>query len=126
MVGVLQYVAVVAIATWMFWRIFDKAGLPTWWAWLACIPIFGLLTPIHIALGLLIGIPVVMLWVLAFARWPALDGARTEGFGPGYEPPAPALFKGRFRRSVKPSAHARTRRGVSGRPRRRDNIGEEP
>ena len=101
MVGVLQYLAVTVIMLWMFWRIFTKAGRSPWWAYLMLLPILGLfIPPVTVGLGLLFGLPVVMLWVFAFARWPTIDEPPELADGPGYDPPAPERFKGRFRRTT--------------------------
>lgn len=113
MLGVLQYLAVVALMLWTFRRVFAKAGLAPGWAWLMAAPVVGLLTPLPIGVALLIGVPTVMIWGFAFVPWPAIDARRTPAAGPGYAPPAPETFKGRFRRTAAPSEHARrTRRGI--------------
>lgn len=113
MLGILQYLAVVAIMLWTFRRVFAKAGLAPGWAWLMAAPVVGLLTPLPIGLALLIGVPTVMIWVFAFVRWPSVDAERAPAAEPGYAPPAPETFKGRFRRTAAPSEHARrTRRGI--------------
>ena len=101
MIGVLQYLAVVVIMLWMFWRIFSKAGHSPWWSHLMT---DSLHRPLHTAgstsaLGLLIGVPVIMIWVFAFVRWPAIDTPHEHADGPGYDPPTPEKFRGRFRRS---------------------------
>ena len=120
MLGVLQYLAVVVIMLWMFWRIFDKAGRSPWWAYLMALPFIGLFTPLHIGMGLLLGVPVVMIWVFAFATWPAIDGPQAPDDRPGYEPPRPELFRGRFRRTPRPSGQpGRRSRGITRRPERR-------
>ncbi len=113
MVGVLQYLAVVVILLWAFWRIFNKAGQSPWWAYLMMLPIAGLFTPIQIGLGLLIGVPIVMIWAFAFAPWPSIDNPPERADAPGYDPPAPERFKGRFRRTTRPSEQGdRARRGI--------------
>ena len=123
MVGVLQYLAVVVIAMWMFWRIFNKAGRNPWWSYVMAIPIIGLFLPLPFGLGLLIGVPVVMIWVFAFVPWPSIDSPPALADGPGYEPPEPQRFRGRFRRTTRPSEHgSRRSRGITRRPaRRRDD-----
>ena len=123
MVGVLQYLAVTVIMLWMFWRIFNKAGRNPWWAYLMLLPILGLfIPPVTVGLGLLIGVPVIMLWVLAFVSWPTIDTRHERADGPGYEPPTPESFRGRFRRFTQPSDTERRRsRGISRRPKRRSD-----
>ena len=121
MVGVLQYLAVTVIMLWMFWRIFNKAGQSPWWAYLMLLPILGLfIPPVAVGMALLIGVPVVMIWVFAFVRWPAIDTEHEVAEGPGYDPPAPEKFRGRFRRFTRPSEQpARRGRGITRRPKRR-------
>ena len=123
MLGVLQYLAVTVIMMWMFWRIFGKAGRSPWWSHLMVIPILGLFMPLTVGIGLLIGVPVVMIWVFAFAPWPSIDDPPALADGPGYEPPRPELFRGRFRRTIRPDAKPGARqRGITRRPpRRRDD-----
>jgi len=122
-VGVLQYLAVVVIAMWMFWRIFHKAGRNPWWSHVMVIAFVGLFTPLPIGMGLLIGVPVLMIWVFAFVPWPSIDNPRPLPETPGYDPPEPERFKGRFRRFTRPSETAgRRSRGITRRPaRRRDD-----
>ena len=123
MLGILQYLAVVVIAMWTFWRIFHKAGRSPWWSYVMAIPFIGLFTPLPFAMGLLFGVPVVMIWIFAFAPWPSIDNPPQLADRPGYEPPARERFKGRFRRTTRPSAKAgRRSRGITRRPaRRRDD-----
>ena len=123
MVGVLQYLAVTVIMLWMFWRIFNKAGRSPWWAYLMLLPILGLfIPPVSVGLGLLIGVPVVMLWVFAFVPWPTIDAQHELAEGPGYDPPTPERFRGRFRRTTRPSeAAGRRSRGITRRPNRRND-----
>ena len=96
MVGVLQYLAVVVIAMWMFWRIFHKAGRNPWWSHVMVIAFVGLFTPLPIGLGLLFGVPVLMIWVFAFVPWPSIDNPRPLPDTPGYDPPEPERFTGSF------------------------------
>lgn len=120
MIGVLQYLAVVVIMMWMFWRIFLKAGRSPWWSHVVAIAFIGLFTPLPIGMGLLLGVPVVMIWVFAFAPWPSIDNPRELTEGPGYEPPSPERFRGRFRRTTRPSPQdGRRSRGITRRPKRR-------
>ena len=123
MVGVLQYLAVTVIMLWMFWRIFNKAGRSPWWAYLMLLPILGLfIPPVSIGLGLLIGVPAIMLWVFAFVPWPTIDTKHELAEGAGYDPPTPERFRGRFRRSTRPSEQAGQRsRGITRRPTRRND-----
>ena len=50
-------VLVLAFSTWMSARVLQKAGLSGFWAITQLIPIVNL----------------VMIWVFAFSRWPAVD-----------------------------------------------------
>jgi hypothetical protein len=49
-------VLIVVVPPWIFSRTVAKAGFSPWWAALGLVPVFNL----------------VMLWVFAFAKWPAL------------------------------------------------------
>ena len=73
MVGVLQYLAAVVIIMWAFWRIFAKAGRSPWWSYLMVLPIIGIFAPIEVGFAMLFGVPIVMIWVFAFAPWPSID-----------------------------------------------------
>lgn len=57
-------IAIVAVVV-PLWKILPRAGLSPWWALVAIVP-----------LGL-----VVLLWVLAFKRWPGDDGEAAHGAG---------------------------------------------
>ena len=52
-------VLVVAVMIWPYWRIFRKAGFAPWLALLMIVPAAN----------------IIMIFFLAFARWPALDKA---------------------------------------------------
>lgn len=57
-------VLVLAFSTWMSVRVLRKAGLSGFWAITQLIPIVNL----------------IMIWVFAFSRWPAVDdGPRLPG-----------------------------------------------
>jgi predicted PurR-regulated permease PerM len=56
-VGLLFVAVVIAIVVVPFIRIFQKAGHSGWWAILMLIPIVN----------------IIVLWVFAFSRWPALE-----------------------------------------------------
>jgi hypothetical protein len=78
------------LAAWMAWRIVEKAGLPGW-AGLGAI----LLT--LTAVGTIV--PLVLLWVFAFMRWPrdepgraALGYAAAPAGAPGGRPTSPAAL----------------------------------
>src|SRR6266852_3472930 len=75
------------LAAWMAWRIVEKAGFPGWTG-LAAI----LLTLTAVASI----VPLVLLWVFAFMRWPRDEPARQLGYdaqagGPARPSPTPAL-----------------------------------
>ena len=83
-------------------------------------PILGLfIPPVSVGLALLIGVPVVMIWVFAFVPWPAIDTKHEVADGPGYDPPARAL------QGPVQAIHAAERggqpqgRGITRRPNRR-------
>ncbi|MEE8333289.1 MAG: hypothetical protein V3R85_05530 [Alphaproteobacteria bacterium] len=57
MLMVLMVLAFAALALWMTVRILRKAGLSGWWCLVTLVP----------------GVNLIMIWVFAFARWPALE-----------------------------------------------------
>jgi hypothetical protein len=63
----------VVLAGWMCWRIVDKAGLP---GWAGAGAILLTLTGIGSV------VPLVLLWVFAFMRWPRDGAAAVAGFAP--------------------------------------------
>jgi len=68
------------LAAWMAWRIVEKAGLPGW---------TGLGAILLTLTGIGSIVPLVLLWVFAFMRWPrdeAPAGAATPGFAPAGRP----------------------------------------
>ncbi len=75
------------LAAWMAWRIVEKAGLPGWTG-------IGAILLTLTAVGTVV--PLILLWVFAFMRWPrddmALAGARPAPApaGGATPPPAPA------------------------------------
>jgi hypothetical protein len=117
MIGILQYLAAVVIIMWAFWRIFSKAGRSPWWSYLMVLPLIGIFAPIDVGMAMLFGVPIVMIWVFAFAPWPSIDNPPEPRRRPGYEPPEPARFRGPFRRQIKPS-ESQSRRGVARKKRR--------
>jgi hypothetical protein len=68
--------AAAAFAGWMAWRIVDKAGLPGW---------TGLGAILLTLTGIGSIVPLVLLWVFAFMRWPRDEVA---GLLPGTAPPS--------------------------------------
>ncbi len=75
------------LAGWMAWRIVEKAGLPGW---------AGLGSILLMLTGVGSIVPLVLLWVFAFMRWPRDEPAAgtAPGFGPAGRPnpPAPAAL----------------------------------
>jgi hypothetical protein len=72
------------LAAWMAWRIVEKTGLPGW---------AGLGAILLTLTGVGSIVPLVLLWVFAFMRWPRDDPARAlPGYGaaPAGGPPRPA------------------------------------
>ncbi|MBS0521168.1 MAG: FHA domain-containing protein [Proteobacteria bacterium] len=74
------------LAAWMAWRIVEKAGLPGWTG-------MGAILLTLTAVGTIV--PLVLLWVFAFMRWPRDEGAPVAraagpGAGPGSAPSSPA------------------------------------
>ena len=63
------------LAGWMAWRIVEKAGLPGW---------AGLGAILLTLTGIGSIVPLVLLWVFAFMRWPRDEPA--AGTGPGFAP----------------------------------------
>jgi hypothetical protein len=92
--GLTSAFAVIAavLAAWMAWRILDKAGFPGW---------MGLAAVLLTLTGIVSIVPLVLLWVFAFMRWPrdqpggvvALGGTPGPGRGPtlALAPPPMAL-----------------------------------
>ena len=74
------------LAAWMAWRIVEKAGLPGW---------LGLGSILLTLTGIGSIVPVILLWVFAFMRWPRDQpaGGITSGFAnaqPGGTGPSPS------------------------------------
>jgi hypothetical protein len=72
------------LAGWMAWRIVDKAGLPGW---------AGLGAMLLTLTGVGTIVPLVLLWVFAFMRWPRDEpagAAAAYGASPGPSPGRPA------------------------------------
>ncbi len=57
--GPLTALIATAVALWAFSRVIARAGYSPWWALLGVVPVVN----------------VVMLWVFAFSKWPALPEA---------------------------------------------------
>jgi hypothetical protein len=73
------------LAAWMAWRIVEKAGLPGW---------TGLGAILITLTGIGTIVPLILLWVFAFMRWPRDEpaaGSVSGGFAP---PPRPAPTTG--------------------------------
>src|SRR5260370_2715801 len=71
------------LAAWMAWRRVQKTGLPGWAG-------LGAILPTLTGVGSIV--PLVLLWVFAFMRWPRDDPARAlPGYGaaPAGGPPRP-------------------------------------
>jgi hypothetical protein len=66
------------LASWMAWRIVEKAGLPGWAGLGAVLLTFTTVGAI---------VPLILLWVFAFMRWPRDDGPLAELAAPA---PAPS------------------------------------
>ncbi len=66
------------LAGWMAWRIVEKAGLPGW---------TGLGSILLTLTGIGTIVPLILLWVFAFMRWPRDEPIMAT---PGYAPPQPA------------------------------------
>lgn len=82
--GLTSAFALVALvlAGWMAWRIVDKAGLPGWTG-------LGAILLTLTAVGAVV--PVVLLWIFAFMRWPRdAEPVRVAGPGGATAGPAPA------------------------------------
>jgi len=74
-------------AAWMAWRIVEKAGLPGW---------VGLGAVLITLTGVGSIVPLILLWVFAFMRWPRDEGAPLVTYTPNspnaqLAPPRPAL-----------------------------------
>ena len=69
------------LAGWMAWRIVEKAGLPGWAG-------LGSILLSLTAVGAII--PLILLWVFAYMRWPRDEPApASQGYAPGYAPSPP-------------------------------------
>jgi len=86
--GLTSAFAIIAavLGAWMAWRILEKAGFPGW---------MGLAATLLTLTGIASIVPLVLLWVFAFMRWPRDARARLEAsgaapYGPA-RPGAPAL-----------------------------------
>ena len=74
--------AMALLTGWMAWRIVEKAGLPGW---------TGLGTMLLTLTGIGSIVPLVLLWVFAFMRWPRDEQALIAGpAAGGGAAPAPA------------------------------------
>jgi hypothetical protein len=60
------------LGAWMAWRIVEKAGLPGW---------TGLIAILLTATGIGSIVPMILLWVFAFMRWPRDEPAATSASG---------------------------------------------
>jgi len=85
--GLTSAFAVVALVlvAWMAWRIVEKAGLPGW---------AGLVTVLLTLTAVGVVVPLILLWVFAFMRWPRDDAieARPTVAGPARSlPPSPRI-----------------------------------
>jgi hypothetical protein len=72
------------LAGWMAWRIVEKTGLPGW---------AGLGAVLLTLTGVGMIVPVILLWVFAFMRWPRdeMAGAAPGASSPG-QPSSPAAL----------------------------------
>jgi hypothetical protein len=86
--GLTSAFAIIAtvLAAWMAWRIVEKAGIPGW---------TGLGAVLLTLTGVGSIVPLVLLWIFAFMRWPrdepmgALPGPRAGPAGGPVRPPSP-------------------------------------
>ena len=100
------------LAAWMAWRIVEKTGLPGW---------AGLGAILLTLTGMGSIVPLVLLWVFAFMRWPRDEApAASLGYGaaPAGGPPGPRRPRaGAAVRGVGRSAGMEARRQSAGRQR---------
>lgn len=66
------------LAAWMAWRIVEKAGLPGW---------TGLGSILLTLTGVGTIVPLILLWIFAFMRWPRDEPAAGVVTGGGFAPP---------------------------------------
>ena len=59
MLALLSGLPMILFVFWVFFRVFRKAGRSGWWTLLLIVPLVN----------------IVMLWVFAFVRWPAVEAA---------------------------------------------------
>jgi hypothetical protein len=78
--GITSAIALVGtvFAAWMAWRIVEKAGLPGW---------VGLGAVLITLTGIGSIVPLILLWVFAFMRWPRDEGRAAVTYAPGQPQP---------------------------------------
>jgi hypothetical protein len=67
------------LGAWMAWRIVEKAGFPGW---------TGLIAILLTVTGIGSIVPMILLWVFAFMRWPRDEPAAAAATAAGAPPPA--------------------------------------
>ena len=79
LLGLTSAIALVGtiFAAWMAWRIVEKAGLPGW---------VGLGAVLITLTGIGSIVPLILLWVFAFMRWPRDEGRPAVTYAPGQAP----------------------------------------
>ncbi len=80
-------------AGWMAWRIVEKAGLPGWTG-------LGAILLTLTAVGTIV--PLILLWVFAYMRWPRDEPASPVGMGAGAPGPGPTGSPGASQPGVLP------------------------
>ena len=80
LLGLTSAIAVVGaiFGAWMAWRIVEKAGLPGW---------VGLGAVLITLTGVGSIVPLILLWVFAFMRWPRDEGRMAVTYAPGQPQP---------------------------------------
>lgn len=80
LLGLTSAIALVGtiFAAWMAWRIVEKAGLPGW---------VGLGAVLITLTGVGSIVPLILLWVFAFMRWPRDEGRPAVTYAPGQPQP---------------------------------------
>ena len=74
--------ATLGITIWFYWKILDKAGFTSWWAFLLIISLVAMIAASITGLSILLLVPyivpAIMIWIFAFIPWPSFEVAKKE------------------------------------------------
>ena len=75
-------ITTLGITIWFYWKILNKAGFNSWWAFLLIISLVAMIvasiTGLSIFLLVPYIVPAVMIWIFAFIPWPSFEVAKKE------------------------------------------------